>query len=359
MLAVQPPGIVQPKTSNDQSDVIEIVGNRPDQAQKIDRRIYRVKQNPHSAQQDTIQLLRGLPAVTIDSDDTIMLLGASNVTIMVDGRKLTDQKVSQFLRTLHGSDIERIEIITNPSAQYSAEGTGGIINIVLRKKSSDGLSGSAIGELASFGAANGGASVKYKKGKWTYEFNVNSADGRTSRSSYHKDRSVEANVGETPTRSTEDGRSSSYYAMIDASFKITRAISDQTTVSAKTFGAGWNAWQLGSTMYRGLTPDFASFSERLRTNNGGSFFGGEFAFDHRGKKEGETLQATLSVYENPADHDRTKSDSDEIGSYNSDQGSRRPAGNFKIDWVHPMGKGQILSTGGELSIEDTRKSMTL
>src|SRR5438270_941189 len=77
--------VVQAATDN-QSDVIEVVGTRADQALKIDRRTYRVQQTPHSAQKDATQLLRGLPAVTISPDDEIMLLGSGNVRIFVDGR---------------------------------------------------------------------------------------------------------------------------------------------------------------------------------------------------------------------------------------------------------------------------------
>src|SRR5437763_15853529 len=133
MVASAPPAIVQPSTANDQSDVIEVVGTRAGQALKIDRRTYQVQQTPHSQQKDAIQLLRGLPAVTISPDDELNLLGSGNVTIYVDGRPYQGN-ARQYLRTLHGSDVERIEIITNPSAQYAAQGTGGIINFVLRKK---------------------------------------------------------------------------------------------------------------------------------------------------------------------------------------------------------------------------------
>src|SRR5438477_7856238 len=121
MLPPDPPGIVQPGQSDEQSDVIEIIGTRANQALKIDRRTYGVQQNPHSAQKDAVQLLRGLPAVTITPDDDIMLLGAGDAKIFIDGRPYSGNS-RQYLRTLHGSDIERIEIITNPSAQYSAEG---------------------------------------------------------------------------------------------------------------------------------------------------------------------------------------------------------------------------------------------
>ncbi len=188
MFASQPPAVVQPATTKDQSDdsdVIEVVGTRLDQVQKIDRRSYQVRETPHAAQQDTLQLLRGLPAVTIGQDDKINLLGSGNVTIMVDGRPIHALDVGQYLRTLHGSDIERIEIITNPSAQYSAVGTGGIINIVLKKKQHDGVNGSASAEASSFGRGQANGSIKSKQGKWTFEIQTEGDDGRTYRISYH------------------------------------------------------------------------------------------------------------------------------------------------------------------------------
>src|SRR5947209_19328649 len=105
MFAYDAPAISQPASAHNQSDVIEVVGTRSDQALKIDRRTYRVQQNPHSAQKDTIQLLRGLPAVTIGPDDQINLLGAPNVKILIDGHETRTD-----LHTLHGTDLDRIEI---------------------------------------------------------------------------------------------------------------------------------------------------------------------------------------------------------------------------------------------------------
>src|SRR5436305_15227605 len=102
MLAADPPAVVQSQPADNQTGVIEVVGTRSDQAQKIDRRTYRVKDNPHSAQADSIQLLRGLPAVTVTPDDEIKLLGSGNVTIYVDGRPYREN-ATQYLKTLTGS----------------------------------------------------------------------------------------------------------------------------------------------------------------------------------------------------------------------------------------------------------------
>src|SRR4051812_34704301 len=191
MFAFDAPAISQAPPVNGQSYVIEVVGTRSDQALKIDRRTYRVQQNAHSAQKDSIQLLRGLPAVTITPDDQIMLLGSGNVTIQIDGRTVTDPDTIAYLRTLHGSDLERIEVITNPSAQYSSQGTAGIINLILRKKQGDGVSGNASTEVSSRGGGYVDATLKNKRGKWTYELHTGGRAGTGRRSRYHKLRSVE------------------------------------------------------------------------------------------------------------------------------------------------------------------------
>ncbi len=81
MQAVEPPVIVAPAPAEDEfAGVIEVVGTRPDQVQKIDRRTYRVKENAMSAQSDGLQLIRGLPAVIITPDDQILLLGAARAS---------------------------------------------------------------------------------------------------------------------------------------------------------------------------------------------------------------------------------------------------------------------------------------
>ncbi|MEO8453542.1 MAG: outer membrane beta-barrel family protein [Sphingomicrobium sp.] len=346
MFADQPPAIVQPSETDEQTGVIEVVGTRRDQAQKIDRRTYRVKDNPHSAQADSLQLLRGLPAVTVTPDDQIFLLGSGNVTMYVDGRPYQG-KASQYLRTLHGSDIARIEVITNPSAQYSAQGTGGIINFVLRKKQGDGLSGNASAQLSMGGRGEVDSTVKSKHGRWTYELQAGGGAGRFgSRSTYHKRRSVEATPGGPATINTEDG--GGFYRGTDGhlSGKITYDLDSRTSVSAKLAAGGGHDRSVNNAKFRGLTPDFASFSERQRLNSIADFVITEFNFDHKGIKEGETLTAAAQFYGNPKVRDVTSAEFSDGGSLSIAQHNRTLFGHTQLDWNHPMGKGQILSLGG-------------
>jgi outer membrane receptor for ferrienterochelin and colicin len=344
MFAVDPPAASAPALPANEPDVIEVVGTRRDQALKIDRRTYQVQRTPHSAQKDAVQLLRGLPAVTISPDDSIALLGNSNVKIFVDGRPYLGDS-TQYLRTLHGSDVERIEIMTNPSAQYSAEGSAGIINFVLRKKQGNGASGTLSTEAWTPGDVRSDASVKIKSGKWTLELSGAVDTGRT-RSTYLKLRSVESAVGGPAIIDRESGGGPTHETSGYGSGKITYDIDPKTSISANVIGIGFRTSSVNRAQFRGLTPDFASFDEHQVYASSGSFLIGELAFDHKGSKDGETLTASLTSSRNPREPETDISSFSTGGSLFTERVKGFYERKGQVDWQHPMAKGQILSLGG-------------
>ncbi len=349
MLA-DPPAIVASSQAETDAGVIEVIGTRPEQTQKIDRRSYRVKPNLHSAQADTLQLLRGLPAVTISRDDEIMLLGAPNVAVMVDDRSIQGN-VTQYLKTLHGSDIERIEVITNPSAQYSPQGTGGIINIVLRKQRDDGATGSAYGEVSSLGNGNAGATVKYKQGRWSFEVEARANGGQTEGSSYTLHRTVGNYPDAAFTTSVEDGVVAKFARGAFLSTKVAREINGKTDIYAKIIGSLVRFSDNSNIAFREANSDSRSFDERQRQSSTASFAAFELGFDHKGETEGETLKVTASVLGNPVRHSRLVGDLDEGGRFTIDRYEPNRTVDFQLGWVHPIGKSQILSMGAQWSAE--------
>lgn len=341
-----PPVVCQEVRANDQSDVIEIVGNRDDQALKIDRRTYRVQQTPHSAQKDSIQLLRGLPAVTITPDDQIMLLGSGNVTIEIDGRTVSDPDTIAYLRTLHGGDLERIEVITNPSAQYSSAGTGGIINFVLRRKQRQGNSGSATAEVSSLEHGYFDGQFQSKRGKWTYELHAGGRAGTTRRSSYHKLRSVEQVPGGAATINTEDGGGPTHGNEVEGSAKLSYDVDPRTSVSANVLGATARDVSTSRTTFAGLTPDFQSFTEQQRSGTAASFLIGELGFGHKGRKDGESVNASLRTFATPRQHETNSAAMSDGGMLSTDKLKHFVSAEGQLDWQHPMAHGRIVSLGG-------------
>lgn len=125
------------------SEII-ISGNRSQMQLEIDKRIFNVSEDLNSIASNASEILDNLPSISVDVDGNVNLRGSSNVRILVNGKPsgLVGISSPDALRQLQGNLIERIEVITNPSARYDAEGSAGIINIILKKEQERGINGS-------------------------------------------------------------------------------------------------------------------------------------------------------------------------------------------------------------------------
>lgn len=342
-------------SSEQQSDIIEVVASRAGEALKIDRRTYQVRETPHSIQKDAVQLLRGLPTVTIAPDDRILVLGAGVAQIYVDGRPYIGD-ASLYLRTLHGSDIERIEVITNPSAQFSSEGAGGVINLILRKTSTEGLSGNASMESSSYGHGLADTTLNYKVGDWTYQIKAGGNIGIMTRRSYNVQRSVQSQIDSAAMVNRERGLFTYEGTVGRLSGKATYKLDSKTNLSAQLGGGGGHDIVTDKVRYLALTPGFRPFYERRRMDSFGSYLVGDFNLDHKGAKNGEALNASIQFYTNPEVHNVTQARFSDARSYRIELDAPERSIDAKIDWKHPMAIGQILSLGASWNFDEASQN---
>lgn len=150
-----------------------------------DRTIFNVQGTINSTGSNAISLLRKAPAVTVDNQDNINVLGRSGVRVFIDGKQLPlgGDDLSNYLKNLPADQIDRIEIITAPGAKYDAEGNAGIIDIRLKKDKSIGANGSISttytkGELSRYNF-NGSGNYRNKK------MNVFGSAGYNSNDNFH------------------------------------------------------------------------------------------------------------------------------------------------------------------------------
>lgn len=134
---------------------------------ELDRKVFSVDANVTAAGVSASELLESIPSVEVDQDGEVSLRGNSSVTIWINGKEsgLTADNRAQILEQIPAETIDRIEVITNPSAKYSPEGTAGIINIVLKKDSRGGYYGSAEISATSRGGGNAGFNINYNSGR--------------------------------------------------------------------------------------------------------------------------------------------------------------------------------------------------
>lgn len=134
----------------------------------IDRKSYSVSGDLQAQTGAITDALRNIPAVQVDVAGNVSLRGDPNVTILVDGKPSSlfegDNK-AQALQSLQASTIERVEVITNPSAEFRADGSGGIINLITKKAKGAGPTGSLRATVGSGHRYNGGGTFGYNSGR--------------------------------------------------------------------------------------------------------------------------------------------------------------------------------------------------
>ncbi|KAA3650136.1 MAG: TonB-dependent receptor [Bacteroidetes bacterium] len=127
-----------------QLEEVEISAERNQMELKLDKRIFNVGKDLSNAGSNAAEILDNIPSVAVDIDGNVSLRGSENVRVLIDGKpsSITGGSTADVLRQFQGSMIERVEVVTNPSARYDAEGEVGIINIVLKKEEKKGINGS-------------------------------------------------------------------------------------------------------------------------------------------------------------------------------------------------------------------------
>lgn len=123
-------------------DELEVTAEKSTTEFKLDKRVFNVGQDLSSAGSSALDVLNHVPSVNVSIEGDISLRGSAGVQILINGKPSVIGESSNTLGTITADMIERIEVITNPSAKYEAEGTAGIINIILKKEERKGLNGS-------------------------------------------------------------------------------------------------------------------------------------------------------------------------------------------------------------------------
>lgn len=123
---------------------VEIVAEKSTMSMTLDKRVFNVGKDVSSTAGNAIEVLDNIPSVNVDVEGNVSLRGDSGVQILVDGKVsgLAGTSTQDALRSLQADMIEKIEVVTNPSVRYDAEGTAGIINIVLKKDKRRGFNAS-------------------------------------------------------------------------------------------------------------------------------------------------------------------------------------------------------------------------
>jgi len=185
----------------------------------IDRKVYNVSQDIMAQSGVASDILKNIPSVEVDIDGAVNLRGSSDVMILINGRPspLMGRSRAEVLQQLPANSIERIEVITNPSARFKPDGTSGIINIVLKKNTKQGWSGSAILNAGNNDRYSGNLTFNYKPIKLNFFGNY----------SLRQDRRLRTNTIDREYFNTSGTTESFYY---DNNSSLARPVSHFATL---------------------------------------------------------------------------------------------------------------------------------
>ncbi|QQT64336.1 TonB-dependent receptor [Sphingobacterium multivorum] len=163
-------GRIALKPTGNMLNEVVIEGRAPAMQIGIDRKIFNVGESLVSAGGTATDVLANVPTLQVDQDGSVSLRGSSSVKILIDGREsaLAGNDVTSLLQSLPANSIEKVEVITNPSSKYDAEGQTGIINIVLKKNIRTGLNGSINTSAGSYDNYMAGITLNYRDRKFNY-----------------------------------------------------------------------------------------------------------------------------------------------------------------------------------------------
>lgn len=136
-------GTISLEEDTQQMNEVVVQAERSTTEFQLDKRVFNVGQDLSSAGGSALDVLNNVPSVTVNIEGQILLRGTGGVQVLINGKpSVLTGDGGNALGTLTADMIDRVEVITNPSAKYNAEGTSGIINIVLKKEEKKGVNGS-------------------------------------------------------------------------------------------------------------------------------------------------------------------------------------------------------------------------
>jgi len=256
---------------------VVVQGQRAIVTDNLDKKVIDVTKDLTATGGTAVDALQNVPSVTVDQSGAVSLRGSTNVRILVDGKP-----TGVTLDQLPASSIQTIEVVTNPSSRYDAEGSAGIINIVLKKERRDGLNGQASATAGTGGKYNTSLSLNYHRGRLNWFGSYDWRDDRRTGSGSVRQLSQTA-TGPVALNQDRSGvfRGISHAVRLGLDYALTPDQTLTLTVQPR-FNSQNNRENIFSTQTNQTTGDRPLLGNTTRSNtNAGTAKQADFSLDYR------------------------------------------------------------------------------
>lgn len=268
---------------------------------RIDRQSYDVKADPATSNDTVADTLNKVPSVAVDADGNVTLRGRSNVQILVDGKPsamMQGGNAAAVINALPASDLDSVEVINNPGAQFGNEGGGGpIINLVMRRERSPGGWASVNGNVGTEGRYNTSVNGGWTQGRYSLQGGLSRNVQKNESSSENRRERIDPVTGAiAPTlrSSTSENRSEN----TTANARLTYNLGDKDVIGVAANYTQNMRDSDSNNRYRSANAAGVVDSEYLRisTSDGKNrSYGLSASLDHKGEAPGEKFQMDLRI----------------------------------------------------------------
>lgn len=333
---------------NIQLDAVTVTGQASLIEDKIDRLVYNAEKDISNTGGTAEEVLRKVPMLSVDLDGEVELRGSSNVRVLINNKPsaIFASSVGEALRQIPSDQIKSVEVITSPSAKYDGDGTAGIVNIILKKNTLAGITGSLnLGAGVISSSANG--SVNLRDGKWGVSLRGSGRASYNYKTTGENTRESVINGAATYLTQTDDnigvwggGR---YSGTFDYDFDKNTNFS--ITYSLRNRLRGSDGEQISTLLddTRSLVyEDIRDIDQKNKSNSSDL----DFTFTKRYANPVQELRVLAQVSQNNTDNFYTALENGIEADSSENQGRDREL-NFQVDYVQPMGKKVKWEVGGK------------
>ncbi|HMN89904.1 MAG TPA: TonB-dependent receptor [Saprospiraceae bacterium] len=330
---------------------VQVTGQAAIIENRIDKLVYNAEKDVTSMGGDAADVLQKVPLLSVDAEGNVSLRGSSNVQILINGKPSTifSSNPGDALRSIPADQIKSVEVITAPTAKFDGEGSGGIINIITKKKSAQGFTGSIGGSIgnrtnrgnANFNLARGRFGMNFSGSGW---YNPN----RPSYTDFFRTDQTSAGLRTLQQRSDGDSQFFGPRGSLGMYYDINAYNSFSSAVNIRGFGRN----QDNLTTATFIDPQAALNQLYTRNSVSKSLRSGvDWTADYKRtfkkpEKElsfGVQLDMDFSTSENRFDQDGND-ETLRLRNVNENLG-RNWESTFQVDYVQPISKGIKLETG--------------
>ncbi|HLO58995.1 MAG TPA: TonB-dependent receptor [Bacteroidales bacterium] len=331
---------------------VTVTAQKPLVRIEVDKLVYSMESDPEAQATNALEMMSKVPMITVDAEENIRLNGQTNFKVLVNGKSssMMNSNLKEVLKSMPASTIKNIEVITNPSSKYDAEGVGGIINIITNRKTVNGFNGSVGAGISTRGDLNGSLYLATKINKFSFS-------GRFYGSQYSEPKSKTSTTSEYYNNQDyhySNAAGDRKYKGMSSGFsgEASYEFDSLNLLSLAFWGylGAYNSTSAMNTDYRNTTDEITrQYTSSMKNKNGYGYISGNIDYQKTYKKPDKSLTFSYKLEDHPSTSEYKNNVTGLVGFPSYYQRSENDASGrehtFQTDYYDPLTKKHQIEGG--------------